>query len=334
MPATKADILEAEDPARGINLRVPCFTEIDEEKLRDQLEHDHFFWLDIAEPTEDDIEHLGHVFDFHPLALEDSLHFGQRPKLDDFGDYVFMVFYGAREHREQGDEPLDEVHVFLSGKFLITLHHAPLPALKAQRDRISGRVMHSEQFVVYRVLDALTDTFFPPLAEIDDEIDDLEDGIVQQPTDEHLHRIFALKRDLVAMRKVVTPQRDLLARGIDTIAEIPGLQLDERDYFRDVYDHMIRISELIDSYRDLLSGAMDAYLSTVANRQNEVMKQLTVIATIFLPLSFLTGFFGMNFGYLVNHIQNSLLSFLLLGIGSCIASVLVLYLYFRSKRWT
>jgi len=95
-----------------------------------------------------------------------------------------------------------------------------------------------------------------------------------------------------------------------------------------------RISELIDSYRDLLSGAMDAYLSTVANRQNEVMKQLTVIATIFLPLSFLTGFFGMNFGYLVNHIQNSLLSFLLLGIGSCIASVLVLYLYFRSKRWT
>jgi len=211
MPATKADILEAEDPARGINLRVPCFTEIDEEKLRDQLEHDHFFWLDIAEPTEDDIEHLGHVFDFHPLALEDSLHFGQRPKLDDFGDYVFMVFYGAREHREQGDEPLDEVHVFLSGKFLITLHHAPLPALKAQRDRISGRVMHSEQFVVYRVLDALTDTFFPPLAEIDDEIDDLEDGIVQQPTDEHLHRIFALKRDLVAMRKVVTPQRDLLA---------------------------------------------------------------------------------------------------------------------------
>ena len=102
------------------------------------------------------------------------------------------------------------------------------------------------------------------------------------------------------MRKVVTPQRDLFARSIDQIAELPGLELDERDYFRDVYDHLIRISDLIDSYRDLLSGATDLYLSTVSNRQNDVMKQLTVIATIFLPLSFITGFFGQNFGYLVS----------------------------------
>ena len=101
------------------------------------------------------------------------------------------------------------------------------------------------------------------------------------------------------MRKVVTPQRDLFARSVDQIAELPGLTLDERDYFRDVYDHLIRISDLIDSYRDLLSGATDMYLSTVSNRQNDVMKQLTVIATVFLPLSFITGFFGMNFGYLV-----------------------------------
>src|SRR2546425_9722852 len=122
MPATKADILEAEDPSRGINLRVPCFTEIDEEKIRDHLRRDHFFWLDIAGPAEQDIERLGELFGFHPLTLEDSLHFGQRPKLDDFGEYVFMVFYGAREHQDAGDEPLREVHIFLSGQYLITIH--------------------------------------------------------------------------------------------------------------------------------------------------------------------------------------------------------------------
>ena len=105
------------------------------------------------------------------------------------------------------------------------------------------------------------------------------------------------------MRKVVTPQRDLFASSVDQIAELPGLQLDERDYFRDIYDHLIRISDLIDSYRDLLSGATDLYLSTVSNRQNDVMKQLTVIATIFLPLSFITGFFGQNFGFMITHIS-------------------------------
>ena len=157
--------------------------------------------------------------------------------------------------------------------------------------------MHSEQFLLYRVLDALTDSFFPLLAEMDDEIDELEAAVLDNPTDRQLERLFSLKRQLVAMRKVITPQRDLFARSVDQIAELPGLQLDERDYFRDVYDHLIRISDLIDSYRDLLSGATDLYLSTVSNRQNDVMKQLTVIATIFLPLSFITGFFGQNFGF-------------------------------------
>ena len=120
------------------------------------------------------------------------------------------------------------------------------------------------------------------------------------------------------MRKVVTPQRDLFARAVDQIAEVPGLELDERDYFRDVYDHLIRISDLIDSYRDLLSGATDLYFSTVSNRQNDVMKQLTVIATIFLPLTFITGFFGQNFGFMVNHITATS-TFWVLGIGSMIA---------------
>ena len=333
MPRHKAEVLDTEDPARGIQLRVPCLTALDEDRIHRQLAGDEFFWLDLTAPTEAELERMGELFGLHELAIEDTIHFGQRPKLDDFGDHVFLVYYAAAEQPRSAEGPLREVNLFLSGKFLITVHRDPLPALREQSKQIEGRVLHSEQFVVYRVLDALTDTFFPRLSAIDDEIDELEDSIIAQPTDKQLQRIFALKRELVTMRKVITPQRDLLARGIDTIAQLPGFQLDERDYFRDVYDHVIRISDLIDSYRDLLAGAMDAYLSTVANRQNEVMKQLTIIATVFLPLTFLTGFFGMNFAFAVNHVQNTLLGFLLLGVGSCLASIAVMWAYFRRKRW-
>jgi magnesium transporter len=231
--------------------------------------------------------------------LEDSKQFGQRPKLDSFVDYVFLVFYGAWRHGREDREPLREVHLFISGQYLVTIHRDPLRPLEQQREQLQGRVLHSEQFLLYRVFDALTDSFFPLLSDMDSEIDELESAMLVNPTDRQLERLFSLKRQLVAMRKVVTPQRDLFARSVDQIAELPGLELDERDYFRDVYDHLIRISDLIDTYRDLLSGATDLYLSTVSNRQNDVMKQLTVIATIFLPLSLITGFCGQNFGYLV-----------------------------------
>lgn len=334
MPRDKATALSAEDESLGITTRVPCLTELDVPRIRKHLASGKFFWLDLTGPTAEQVRLLGELFDFHPLALEDTLHPGQRPKLDDYGDYVFLIFYGAAERGTKTREPLCAVHMFLSGKYVVTAHPDPLPALAEQRSAIKGRVIHSEQFVVYRILDALTDTFFPPLSAIDDEIDRLEDAIIREPSDEQLQRIFQFKRELVAMRKVITPQRDMLVRGIDTIAEIPGFTLDERDYFRDIYDHVIRISDLIDSFRDLLAGAMDAYLSTVANRQNEVMKHLTLVATIFLPLSFLTGFFGMNFAWMVTHVQNTLLGFLLLAVGGPLASVTGLWIYFKRKRWT
>ncbi|MBV9682163.1 MAG: hypothetical protein JO046_10250 [Solirubrobacterales bacterium] len=147
-----------------------------------------------------------------------------------------------------------ELHLFVSGQYLITIHRQPLPPLEDPREQLDGQVLHSEQFLLYRVLDALTDSFFPILAGTDDEIDDLEAAVLEDPSEEQLERLFSLKRQLIAMRRVVTPQRDLFARSVDQIAELPGFELDERDYFRDVYDHLIRISDLIDSYRDLLSG--------------------------------------------------------------------------------
>jgi magnesium transporter len=332
MPVGKAKAASKQGKGKQYRFVVPCFKEIDEAAIRDHLKQDHFFWLDLEAPTREQLREMEQIFQFHPLALEDAEHFHQRPKLDNFGDYVFLVFYGGWADHPPGAEPVREVHMFVSGQYLVTIHRDPLPPLDEELEQLDGRVLHSEQFLLYRVFDALTDSFFPVLTGIDDEIDRLEAAVLANPTDAQLQRLFALKRELLSMRKVVTPQRDLFARSIDELAELPGLELDERDYFRDVYDHLIRISDLIDSYRDLLSGATDLYLSTVSNRQNDVMKQLTVIATVFLPLSFITGFFGQNFAYMVRQIQYEWV-FWVFGVGSMLATCLGLFVFFRRKGW-
>jgi len=300
---------------------------IDRDAIADLLGRDEYFWLDLTDPRPDDVAMLGEVFSFHPLALEDMLKRGQRPKLEDFGEYMFLVYYAAGES-DQGEIELEEVHAFLSGGYLVTSHGHRCNALGEARQQLSAQTPRSEQFVVYRVLDALTDSFFPVLDRVDDRIENLEGEIFDRPTPAHLEQITALRRDLVSLRRVVTPQRDLLARGIDDILEIPGLEADSRTYFRDVYDHAIRISDEIDSYRDLLAGARDAYLSVVSNRLNQITKQLTVVATIFLPLSFIVGFFGQNFKWMVENIDSAA-AFLSLGIGSLVLSVVALLIWFR-----
>jgi magnesium transporter len=186
--------------------------------------------------------------------------------------------------------------------------------------------------LLYRLIDGLVDSFFPILGEFDDRIDDLENAIFERADDQQLQEIFAMKRLLVGMRKVVSPQRDTFARLAGGIGELPGFSPEDQRYFRDVYDHLIRISDLIDSYRDLLTGAMDVYLSTVSNRLNAVMKQLTVIATIFLPLAWLTGFFGQNFGWMVSHIGRWE-TFVGLGIGSEVLVILAMVYLFRRRGW-
>jgi magnesium transporter len=300
---------------------------IDRDAIAGLLKSDEYFWLDLTDPDDDDVAALGEVFSFHPLALEDIAKRGQRPKLDDFGDYMFLAYYGASEG-EGGEVELEEVHAFLSGGYIVTSHQHRCAALEEARERLDAQSPRSEQFVVYRVLDGLTDSFFPVLDRLDDRMEALDGEIFDRPQPRQLEEITALRRELVRLRRVVTPQRDLLARGVDDILEIPGLEADSRNYFRDVYDHAIRISDQIDSYRDLLAGTRDAYLSVVSNRLNQITKQLTVVATVFLPLSFIVGFFGQNFKWLVTNIDSSA-AFFALGIGSLVLSAIGLLIWFR-----
>ncbi|WP_187369437.1 magnesium transporter CorA family protein [Baekduia soli] len=256
--------------------------------------------------------------------MEDSLEFGQRPKLDDYGDSALLVYYGVHS-----DGRPVEVHLHLSGHWMISVRRSRCDALHSAFHRIEAETPKTEEEAIYRVLDALTDSFFPVLEAMDDEIDELMDEMIERPREDQRQHLFLLRRRLIELRRVVTPQRDVLARGGDLLARLPGLEADDaRDWFRDIYDHLLRIAELIDSYRDLLSGALDVYLSTVSNRLGDINTQLAVVATIFLPLTFVTGFFGQNFGALVRHIDSAA-AFWGYGVGSMVLGALILWFWFK-----
>ena len=312
---------------------MPFLIDPDHHDLVRHIEQRRFFWLDLEGPKEEQLQRLAHRFGLHPLTFEDAKEFGQRPKFEEYYGYVFMVVYGVDPGTSSGGSLLREVHMIISGDYVITIHRRPFAALAEVRARYYKQRVRSEQFLIYKILDAVTATFVPMLTRIDDDIDEIEEQVIEEPTEEVLRRIFSLKRDLIAMRRVVAPERDLLARDAERIADIQGLEADDRLYFRDLYDSLIRVSELVDSYRDLLSGATDLYLSTVANRHGEINKQLTMIATVFLPLTFLTGFFGQNFTFLTEHVLTTTLSFIVFGVGLFVASIVAFVIYFRRMGW-
>jgi len=299
--------------------------------VRQNIDSNSFFWLDLVDLDAEGSDLLTNAFHFHPLAVEDAEHFGQRPKLDDYDDFFYLVVHGA-----EGDGGgTVEVHCFYSERFLVTIERGQCSQFDDVRTRAAARRQQgarSNIMLLYRIIDSLVDSFFPVLSTFDDQIDSLEDAILAKPTEQQLGTLFAMKRSLVGLRKVITPQRDIFASLSSAQSELPGMTPDAERYFRDLYDHLIRISDLVDSYRDLLTGAMDTHLSTVSNRLNQVMKQLTIIATIFLPLSFITGFFGQNFGWMITRITG-FTAFLGLGIGLQILVAVGLLVMFRRRSW-
>jgi magnesium transporter len=296
--------------------------------IEQALKEDTLLWLNLADTGPDTIALLREVFKIHPLAIEDAQEFHQRPKVEDYDDFVYLVAYGARGL----DQPLVEVHCFYAENFFVSVHRDDVPAVTDACHALTR--LHTDRRLVamYRLLDSLVDSMFPYLATFDDRIDELQDQIFSKPTEDQLAQMFALKRQLVDMRKLVTPQRDMVSSMLAQVIPIPGMTAESERYIRDLYDHLIRISDMVDSYRDLLSGSLDAYMSMVSNRLNDVMKQLTIIATVFLPLSFLTGFFGQNFAWLVNRI-GSPAAFFGIGLGIEVLAVVGLLALFRRRGW-
>lgn len=303
---------------------------IDRELLERLAAREDFYWLDVRGPSAEEVVLLGEVFGLHRLAVEDAIHFGQRPKLDVYGDLVALVLYGAAPD----DDNLVEVHCFFSPRFLVTVRRDACPAFRESRERhaLDPGVFGQPAEVLHHVVDVLVDSFFPLLSEFDDFIDAVEEGIFERADEDHVRRVFLMKRRLVSLRKTIGPQRDLLAGIASGVAVLPGVTQEVERSFRDAYDHLIRLTDMIDSYRDLLTGVTDLYLSTVSNRLNGVMKQLAAIATVFLPLTFITGFFGQNFHWLTDRV-GGLAAFVGLGIGTQIVALLALVVFFRRRGW-
>jgi magnesium transporter len=309
---------------------------LDEVTIKGALEDGKLLWLDFKPADPDGIALLRDDFQLHPVAIEAVSEFGQRPKVEDFGDVVYLVSYGVTGPER---DDLTEVHIFIAADYLITIRKDHCHALDARGDRLgkpgglpAGTGRPTRLILVHHILDSLIDSFFPRLSDFDDRIDDLQEQIFAKPSNDQLAELFNMQRWLVNARKLVTPQRDMMAALVAGMVNMPGMTPDGEPYLRDLYDHTIRISDQIDSYRDLLSNAMSAYLSMVSNNLNEVMKQLAIIATIFLPLSFLTGFFGQNFAWLVGNL-GGWPTFVIVGLGTEVLAVAGLYWLFRRRGW-
>ena len=294
------------------------------------LHNDEILWLDLHDSSEESLALLRDVFEIHPLAVEDAAEFGQRAKIEDYENFVSIVFFGANTV----GQPMIEVHFFFGENFLVTLHREPCVAFEGMRTVFARHHsgLAARVIVLHHVLDSLSDSVFPMLASFDDKVDAIQDEILVKAEREHQESLFALRRWLSDVRKIVAPQRDMLNALLSQRVDVPGMTKETEPYFRDLYDAQVKINDLVDSHRDLVSGSMDAYWSMMSNKQNDVMKQLTIMATIFLPLSYLTGFFGQNFGWLVSAI-GSWEAFFGIGLGTEALAVFILLWTFKRRGW-
>jgi magnesium transporter len=295
---------------------------------------ENFVWLDIAQPSEDDFAMLQREFDIHPMAIEDATLSHERPKIEFFDDYVLVIAH-AITLDENGELISHEIAVLAGARFVITLRAFPAFPIDEidRRRRTSITAPRDATGLVYIILDTIVDGYFPVTERYDARLIRLESRLFDN--DETLnerteHEIFRFKRALVLFRSIVTPMREVLSRL--THSSIAPLKPGLGPYFRDVHDHVLRALEQIDITRELVNSTLDTHLATQSHKQNEVSKQLTVIATIFLPLTYITGFFGQNFAWMVNGLGSAEI-FWYLGVGSQLLTLVALFWYFKRRRW-
>ena len=242
-------------------------------------------------------EKLGKQFNFHPLILEDVLNTGQRPKMDDLETYIFLVMKMISYNEVEEDLVIEQLSIILTPNGLFTFQERPGDYFDALRERIrqgKGRIRKMKaDYLAYSLVDIVVDNYFTAMEKIGDKIEFLEDDLIDNPNPEILQKLHQLKRDLIMLRRAVWPMREMIS-SLQRL-ESPLFSRPTEVFLRDLYDHTVQVLDTIESYRDLVTGMLDIYLSSLSNRMNEVMKVLTIIATIFIPLTFVAGVYGMNF---------------------------------------
>jgi magnesium transporter len=294
-------------------------------------------WINIEGLQDVDlIEKLGRHFGFHPLALEDVLNCGQRPKLEDYGSHHFLVMKSLLRAAEE--LKIEQISFFLGGSYVITLQEVPGDSFDAVRERIrhgKGQIRRmGSDYLLYALVDALVDEFFPVLEAFGERVEELEDEVVARPEPATLNEIHRIKRQLLLLRKTAFPEREVINSLQREEAHL--IRPETRVFLRDCYDHTIQVIDMVETYRDLAAGLLEVYLSSISNRLNEVMKVLTIISTIFIPLSFIAGVYGMNFNPQSSPMNMPELNWyygypMALGLMAVLAGALVIY--FRRKGW-
>jgi magnesium transporter len=301
----------------------------DAHELRALCERDEFFWLDLLAPSDEQLDELADIVGIPPLALEDAKEMGQRAKIDDYGDRLLIVFYGAQSGTGAERIRLIEVHLHLSQGRVITVHREPCSAL----DPVRTKHAHSDQEIVYRILDALSESVLAALREIESDVAGLEDAAFTNPTELDRRRIVEMRGGLFRLLQVMVPQRDMLESGADAIERVLGIGVGQAHHpFQDIRDDLVLAVNLVAYYRELLAEALNVHLQATSNRLNAIATRLAVLATIFVPLTLVTSFFGQNFGWMVRHI-NSFAAFLIFGIGGIVVPGGAIWLLLRRSGY-
>lgn len=278
------------------------------------------------------IERIGTHFDLHPLIMEDIVNTEHRPKMEDFGHYIYVVLKMLTYDESEHETKVEQVSLILGVNFVISFQERTGDIFDLIRERIrngKGRIRNMKaDYLAYILMDTLVDHYFVILEKLGDRIEELEERVVTDPRQETLHEIHKLKREMLFLRKSVWPLREVI-NGLDR-GESSLIHKVTRIYLRDVYDHTIQVIDTVETFRDMLSGMHDTYLSSISNRMNEIMKVLTIIATIFIPLTFIAGVYGMNFEFMPE-LKWRWAYFMVWGIIVSVAIFMVFF--FRRRKW-
>jgi len=291
-------------------------------------------WLDLFDPNEAEAAVLSEVFKFHPLSIEDALQEYGHPKIESFEDHFFCVFHGVDLATFRTDEVLNvatlELDVFFGDRYLVSHHATPMRSVELLHEAVCKESKRPWTAVrlLHNLLDELVDIYLPVMDKVGQHIEKLEDAVIHDPTPRVLEQILAAKMGILKLRRITNHQRSILetlARGHLELMPVESIA-----FYRDVYDHFVHVADLAESYRDAVQGTMEAYLSVTSNRMNEVMKVLTMMSTVMLPLTFIAGVYGMNFDHMPElrwHFGYPL------ALGVMALTAVALFWYFKRKRW-
>jgi magnesium transporter len=307
-------------------------TDLPTSEIKNFVEKKHnLIWIDIENPSEEDYKFLSEDFAFHPLEIEDCKRMQELPKIDEFEDHLFMVFHRISYDFKKRALKTQEFDVFLSSNYIITFHMEPSEMIRDIQERCikEKRVLaRGVDFMLHHIIDNVVDEYFPVLDYWDDKIEKLESEVLKGKTKKSLQHMLKFKRDIRNFKKSIEPQRDIISKISNM--DLPFISEKANIYFNDVYDHTIRAYSILEDQRDTLTSIFEAHLSIVSNKMNEIMKTLTIIATIFIPLTFVVGIYGMNFKYMPE-LEWPLGYYLVWAV--MISATIIMIIYFIKKGW-